>query len=167
MWSLDSDSKLLLQHLSDRVAMYVHAYTLYSAVRPFGCRWVWRWFWRFVGPTTGTDNESHKSFAHWAELLWCHFCLPELNSPTFRSKESHRVQFSMFWRLFLLLVVITELVSLCCRRLCSFILGSYDKDDGPQLYMVDPSGISYVSVCVCAINVTVYFYHNYLILIEL
>lgn len=27
----------------------------------------------------------------------------------------------------------------------SFILGSFDKDDGPQLYMVDPSGISYVS----------------------
>ncbi|XP_041828807.1 proteasome subunit alpha type-3 [Melanotaenia boesemani] len=51
-----------LKHLSERVAMYVHAYTLYSAVRPFGC---------------------------------------------------------------------------------SFILGSYDKDDGPQLYMVDPSGISY------------------------
>ncbi|KAK5917525.1 hypothetical protein CgunFtcFv8_012408 [Champsocephalus gunnari] len=46
----------------ERVAMYVHAYTLYSAVRPFGC---------------------------------------------------------------------------------SFILGSYDKDDGPQLYMVDPSGISH------------------------
>ncbi|KAM3594236.1 uncharacterized protein V6R79_004615 [Siganus canaliculatus] len=51
-----------LKHLADRVAMYVHAYTLYSAVRPFGC---------------------------------------------------------------------------------SFILGSYDKDDGPQLYMVDPSGISH------------------------
>uniref|UniRef100_A0A4W4GXT7 Proteasome subunit alpha type n=1 Tax=Electrophorus electricus TaxID=8005 RepID=A0A4W4GXT7_ELEEL len=51
-----------LKHLADRVAMYVHAYTLYSAVRPFGC---------------------------------------------------------------------------------SFILGSYDDDDGPQLYMVDPSGISY------------------------
>uniref|UniRef100_A0A8C9YY70 Proteasome subunit alpha type n=1 Tax=Sander lucioperca TaxID=283035 RepID=A0A8C9YY70_SANLU len=57
-----------LKHLSDRVAMYVHAYTLYSAVRPFGC---------------------------------------------------------------------------------SFILGSYDKDDGPQLYMVDPSGISHLCVCVC------------------
>ncbi|EAW80720.1 proteasome (prosome, macropain) subunit, alpha type, 3, isoform CRA_f [Homo sapiens] len=27
-----------LKHLADRVAMYVHAYTLYSAVRPFGCR---------------------------------------------------------------------------------------------------------------------------------
>uniref|UniRef100_A0A8C1GLG0 Proteasome subunit alpha type n=1 Tax=Cyprinus carpio TaxID=7962 RepID=A0A8C1GLG0_CYPCA len=51
-----------LKHLADRVGMYVHAYTLYSAVRPFGC---------------------------------------------------------------------------------SFILGSYDEDDGPQLYMVDPSGISY------------------------
>ncbi|TKC45847.1 hypothetical protein EI555_000958, partial [Monodon monoceros] len=25
-----------LKHLADRVAMYVHAYTLYSAVRPFG-----------------------------------------------------------------------------------------------------------------------------------
>lgn len=32
-----------------------------------------------------------------------------------------------------------------CRSVHSFILGSYDKDDGPQLYMVDPSGISYVS----------------------
>ncbi|MBN3313148.1 ARI4A protein, partial [Atractosteus spatula] len=52
-----------LKHLADRVAMYVHAYTLYSAVRPFGC---------------------------------------------------------------------------------SFMLGSYDEDDGPQLYMVDPSGVSYV-----------------------
>ncbi|XP_021429624.2 proteasome subunit alpha type-3 [Oncorhynchus mykiss] len=51
-----------LKYLSERVAMYVHAYTLYSAVRPFGC---------------------------------------------------------------------------------SFILGSYDQDDGPQLYMVDPSGISF------------------------
>lgn len=29
----------------------------------------------------------------------------------------------------------------------SFILGSYDEDDGPQLYMVDPSGISYVRWC--------------------
>uniref|UniRef100_A0A4W5M3B2 Proteasome subunit alpha type n=1 Tax=Hucho hucho TaxID=62062 RepID=A0A4W5M3B2_9TELE len=51
-----------LKYLSERVAMYVHAYTLYSAVRPFGC---------------------------------------------------------------------------------SFIFGSYDQDDGPQLYMVDPSGISF------------------------
>jgi len=25
------------QHVTDRVAMYMHAYTLYSAVRPFGC----------------------------------------------------------------------------------------------------------------------------------
>ncbi|XP_072171912.1 proteasome subunit alpha type-3-like [Diadema setosum] len=26
-----------VKHLTDRVAMYVHAYTLYSAIRPFGC----------------------------------------------------------------------------------------------------------------------------------
>lgn len=26
-----------IEYLADRVAMYVHAYTLYSAVRPFGC----------------------------------------------------------------------------------------------------------------------------------
>ncbi|XP_036164574.1 proteasome subunit alpha type-3 isoform X3 [Myotis myotis] len=49
-------------HLADRVAMYVHAYTLYSAVRPFGC---------------------------------------------------------------------------------SFMLGSYSVNDGAQLYMIDPSGVSY------------------------
>lgn len=40
---------LWLQHLSDRVAMYVHAYTLYSAVRPFGCRWVSVSLNRFLG----------------------------------------------------------------------------------------------------------------------
>ena len=51
-----------LKHLADRVAMYVHAYTLYSAVRPFGC---------------------------------------------------------------------------------SFLLGSYSANDGAQLYMIDPSGVSY------------------------
>ncbi|KAM9292290.1 proteasome subunit alpha type-3-like, partial [Gastrophryne carolinensis] len=51
-----------LKHLADRVAMYAHAYTLYSAVRPFGC---------------------------------------------------------------------------------SFMLGSYNEDDGAQLYMTDPSGMAY------------------------
>ncbi|KAK4822541.1 hypothetical protein QYF61_015547 [Mycteria americana] len=56
------DVALRDMHLADRVAMYVHAYTLYSAVRPFGC---------------------------------------------------------------------------------SFMLGSYDDDDGAQLYMIDPSGVSY------------------------
>ena len=25
------------QYLADRISMYMHAYTLYSAVRPFGC----------------------------------------------------------------------------------------------------------------------------------
>uniref|UniRef100_A0A3Q2SUQ5 Proteasome 20S subunit alpha 3 n=1 Tax=Fundulus heteroclitus TaxID=8078 RepID=A0A3Q2SUQ5_FUNHE len=60
--SVPAHHALFICHHGPLVAMYVHAYTLYSAVRPFGC---------------------------------------------------------------------------------SFILGSYDKDDGPQLYMVDPSGISH------------------------
>lgn len=53
-----------LKYLNDRVSMYMHAYTLYSAVRPYGC---------------------------------------------------------------------------------SVIMGSYDNLDGPQMYMIDPSGVSYVS----------------------
>uniref|UniRef100_A0A2K5LWP4 Proteasome subunit alpha type-3 n=1 Tax=Cercocebus atys TaxID=9531 RepID=A0A2K5LWP4_CERAT len=61
-----------LKHLADRVAMYVHAYTLYSAVRPFGC---------------------------------------------------------------------------------SFMLGSYSVNDGAQLYMIGPSGVSY-DYWGCAIEMT-------------
>lgn len=52
-----------LKYLNDRVSMYMHAYTLYSAVRPYGC---------------------------------------------------------------------------------SVVLSSYDPD-GPVMYMIDPSGVSYVS----------------------
>lgn len=58
-----SFSYFFMKYLADRVAMYKHAYTLYSAVRPFGC---------------------------------------------------------------------------------SVALGSYDEVDGPQLFMVDPSGVSFV-----------------------
>lgn len=32
-----------------------------------------------------------------------------------------------------------------CLFLCSFMLGSYSANDGAQLYMIDPSGVSYVS----------------------
>lgn len=56
-------SNIPLRFLNDRVSMYMHAYTLYSAVRPFGC---------------------------------------------------------------------------------SVILGAYEAD-GPVMYMIDPSGVSYVS----------------------
>uniref|UniRef100_A0A3B4WVI8 Proteasome 20S subunit alpha 3 n=1 Tax=Seriola lalandi dorsalis TaxID=1841481 RepID=A0A3B4WVI8_SERLL len=46
---------LLLQHLSDRVAMYVHAYTLYSAVRPFG----------YDGPQLYMVDPSGISYGYW------------------------------------------------------------------------------------------------------
>lgn len=61
-----------LKYLNDRVSMYIHAYTLYSAVRPFGS---------------------------------------------------------------------------------SLILGTYDPDDGPQMYMIDPSGVSYVRSNVTDLNI--------------
>lgn len=59
-----------LKYLNERVSMYVHAYTLYSAVRPYGC---------------------------------------------------------------------------------SVVMGSWSKEDGPQLYMLDPSGVSF-SYYGCAIG---------------
>lgn len=58
---------LLLQHLADNVAMYMHAHTLYSAVRPFGC---------------------------------------------------------------------------------GVIIGTYDKQSGPAMYMIDPSGVYHVRIFV-------------------
>lgn len=65
-----------LKYLNDRVSMYMHAYTLYSAVRPYGC---------------------------------------------------------------------------------SVILSTYDEVDGPQMYMIDPSGVSYVSVHYIYQFVNLYF----------
>jgi len=32
---------------------------------------------------------------------------------------------------------------------CGVILGSYDASSGPQMYMVDPSGVYHVRVTVC------------------
>lgn len=29
---------------------------------------------------------------------------------------------------------------------CSVILASWDETDGPEMYMIDPSGVSYVRV---------------------
>lgn len=52
-----------LKYLNERVSMYIHAHTLYSAIRPFGC---------------------------------------------------------------------------------AVIIGSYDSNDGPQMYMIDPAGVSFV-----------------------
>lgn len=65
-----------LHYLNDRVSMYMHAYTLYSAVRPYGC---------------------------------------------------------------------------------SVILASYDEQDGPGMYMIDPSGVSYVSMASFCEQHTLFF----------
>lgn len=62
-WRNQYGSPIPLKALNDRLSMYIHAYTLYSAVRPFGC---------------------------------------------------------------------------------TVILSSYSKEAGPEMYMIDPSGVSYV-----------------------
>lgn len=46
----DYGSKIPLGHLTQRVAMYVHAYTLYSAVRPFGVTAVFSSYTETDGP---------------------------------------------------------------------------------------------------------------------
>jgi 20S proteasome subunit alpha 7 len=71
-------SNIPLKFLNERVSMYMHAYTLYSAVRPFGC---------------------------------------------------------------------------------SVILGAYEAD-GPVMYMIDPSGVSYVSITVLLLIVKQQFSQN-------
>ena len=42
---------------------------------------------------------------------------------------------------------------------CSVALGSYDEIDGPQLYMVDPSGVSFVYFSTNFIFL-IFKYHN-------
>lgn len=63
-WRSQYGSPIPLKALNDRLSMYIHAYTLYSAVRPFGC---------------------------------------------------------------------------------SIVLSSYSEENGAEMYMIDPSGVSYVS----------------------
>lgn len=60
-----------LKYLNERVSMYMHAYTLYSAVRPYGC---------------------------------------------------------------------------------SVVMGTWNDYEGPQMYMLDPSGVSFVSYCLVLCN---------------
>lgn len=64
-WRNEYGSPIPLKALNDRLSMYIHAYTLFSAVRPFGC---------------------------------------------------------------------------------NVILSSYDEKKGGEMYMIDPSGVSYVSL---------------------
>lgn len=79
---------VFFQHLSERVAMYVHAYTLYSAVRPFGCRWVQilsshlsmlylvtthTIHWKLRSGETRGGMMTDCGFAHWTEPQWCRF----------------------------------------------------------------------------------------------
>lgn len=164
---------VVFQHLSERVAMYVHAYTLYSAVRPFGCRWVQsrsshlsvlhsgttHTVWKQMRSNSGRDDDWQwfRSFG-WTLVMSLLLAVWPVPEPTCTSTLRRTLYFSV------VLEGIAGVVSVAFAGSCvlfgcspvaspvlifvssgSFILGSHDKDDGPQLYMVDPSGISYVS----------------------
>lgn len=51
-----------IKYLSDRVAMYMHAYTLYSAVRPFGCSVAMGSYDEFDGPQLFSIDPSGVSY---------------------------------------------------------------------------------------------------------
>uniref|UniRef100_A0A8C4QIQ0 Proteasome subunit alpha type n=1 Tax=Eptatretus burgeri TaxID=7764 RepID=A0A8C4QIQ0_EPTBU len=53
-----------IKHLTDRIAMYVHAHTLYSSVRPFGCS-VMLASYDEDGPQMFTVDPSGVSYGYW------------------------------------------------------------------------------------------------------
>lgn len=51
-----------LKYLNERVSMYMHAYTLYSAVRPYGCSVVMGTWSDYEGPQMTLVDPSGVSF---------------------------------------------------------------------------------------------------------
>lgn len=72
----------------------------------------------------------------WLRFITCQLTLLVLICSFLDYEAYNHVQF--FFYLFIVILF-------CCRPFgCGVILGGYDRD-GPQLYMVEPSGVSYVS----------------------
>ncbi|XP_032804288.1 proteasome subunit alpha type-3 [Petromyzon marinus] len=57
-------AKIPVKHLADRIAMYAHAYTLYSSVRPFGCSVVLAAY-EVDGPQMYMIDPSGVSYGYW------------------------------------------------------------------------------------------------------
>ncbi|XP_059062522.1 proteasome subunit alpha type-3-like [Achroia grisella] len=53
-----------LKYLNERVSMYMHAYTLYSAVRPYGCSMVMGTWTDYEGPQMYMLDPSGVSFSY-------------------------------------------------------------------------------------------------------
>lgn len=51
-----------MKYLNERVSMYMHAYTLYSAVRPYGCSVVMGTWSDYEGPQMTLVDPSGVSF---------------------------------------------------------------------------------------------------------
>ncbi|KAK9503087.1 hypothetical protein O3M35_011733 [Rhynocoris fuscipes] len=58
-------SSIPLKYLNERVSMYMHAYTLYSAVRPFGCSVILSSFNPITGPEMYMIDPSGVSYGYY------------------------------------------------------------------------------------------------------
>lgn len=63
-YRLQYGTPIPLKYLTDRVSMYIHAYTLYSAVRPFGCSIMFGSYDECDGPILYTIDPSGVSLGY-------------------------------------------------------------------------------------------------------
>merc|ERR1712183_345049 len=61
----DYGTEIPLAYLADRVSMYMHAYTLYSAVRPFGATVMFGSYTDLHGPKLYCIEPSGTSYGYW------------------------------------------------------------------------------------------------------
>lgn len=72
----------LFQVLVDRVSAFMHVYTLYSAVRPFGCSLMYGTYTSAGGPQLYMTDPSGVSWVSYCKMRWgvreserlCDFC---------------------------------------------------------------------------------------------
>ncbi|KAL0266778.1 UNVERIFIED_CONTAM: hypothetical protein PYX00_009230 [Menopon gallinae] len=65
-WRNQYGSPIPVKALNDRLSMYVHAYTLYSAVRPFGCTVILSSYSKETGPEMYMIDPSGVSYGYFA-----------------------------------------------------------------------------------------------------
>ena len=65
----DYGSPIPVRHLTDRVASYIHAYTLYSAVRPFGTTIMFGTYTDTEGPELFCVENSGLYYRYWGAAV--------------------------------------------------------------------------------------------------
>ena len=65
----DYGSPIPVRHLTDRVSSYIHAYTLYSAVRPFGTTIMFGTYTDVDGPELYCVENSGLYYRYWGAAV--------------------------------------------------------------------------------------------------